>query len=63
MPLWQWWNSSGATIALPDALRGKARRVADRNTEPAAAVIDSQSVRRADHAQSLAGLGERQEGQ
>jgi transposase len=45
--LFQRWNATGATIALHDALRGQARRAAGRNTEPTAAVIDSQSVRAA----------------
>jgi transposase len=45
--LYQRWNASGATIALHDALRGQARRAAGRQTEPTAAVIDSQSVRAA----------------
>jgi transposase len=45
--LFQRWNATGVTIALHDALRGQARRAAGRNTEPTAAVIDSQSVRAA----------------
>ena len=45
--LYQRWNVTGVTIALHDALRGQARRAAGRNTEPTAAVIDSQSVRAA----------------
>lgn len=45
--LYQRWNASGATIALHDALRATARQAAGRNTEPTAAVIDSQSVRAA----------------
>jgi transposase len=45
--IYQRWNASGATIALHDALRGQARRAAGRDTEPTAAVIDSQSVRAA----------------
>jgi transposase len=45
--LFQRWNASGATIALHDALRAQVRRAAGRNTEPTAAVIDSQSVRAA----------------
>jgi transposase len=45
--IYQRWNNCGATIALHDALRGQARRAAGRNTEPTAAVIDSQSVRAA----------------
>jgi putative transposase len=45
--IYQRWNATGATIALHDALRGQARRAAGRNTEPTAAVIDSQSVRAA----------------
>jgi len=45
--LYQRWNATGATIALHDALRAAARRAAGRNTEPTAAVIDSQSVRAA----------------
>ena len=45
--LFQRWHATGATIALHDALRGQARRAAGRNTEPTAAVIDSQSVRAA----------------
>jgi len=45
--LWQRWNATGATIALHDQLRALARRAAGRSTEPAAAVIDSQSVRAA----------------
>jgi transposase len=45
--IYQRWNTTGATIALHDALRGQARRAAGRATEPTAAVIDSQSVRAA----------------
>ena len=45
--LFQRWNASGATLAVHDALRGLARQVAGRETEPTAAVIDSQSVRAA----------------
>jgi transposase len=45
--LYQRWNASGATIALHDALRAAVRLAAGRNTEPTAAVIDSQSVRAA----------------
>jgi len=45
--LFQRWNVTGVTIALHDALRGQARRAAGCNTEPTAAVIDSQSVRAA----------------
>ena len=41
------WNARGATIAIHDALRGQARQAAGRDTEPTAAVIDSQSVRAA----------------
>jgi transposase len=45
--IYQRWNASGATIALHDALRARAREAADRDAEPTAAVIDSQSVRAA----------------
>jgi transposase len=45
--LYQRWNRGGVTMALHDALRGLARRAAGRDTEPTAAVIDSQSVRAA----------------
>jgi transposase len=45
--LFQRWNVTGVTIALHDALHGQARRAAGCNTEPTAAVIDSQSVRAA----------------
>jgi transposase len=41
------WNASGATSMLHDRLREQARQAAGRNTEPTAAVIDSQSVRAA----------------
>ena len=41
------WNAAGATIALHDALRARARQAAGRKAEPTAAVIDSQSVRAA----------------
>jgi transposase len=39
------WNARGVTIAVHDVLRGQVRRAAGRDTEPTAAVIDSQSVR------------------
>ena len=45
--IYQRWNVTGATIALHDALRAVARLAAGRTAEPAAAVIDSQSVRAA----------------
>jgi transposase len=45
--VYQRWNTRGATLALHDALRARARRAAGRNAEPTAAVIDSQSVRAA----------------
>ena len=45
--LFQRWNTTGATIALHDALRAAARLAAGRAAEPTAAVIDSQSVRAA----------------
>src|SRR5215472_713609 len=45
--LFQRWHARGVTIALHDALRAAARRAAGRDTEPTAAVIDSQSVRAA----------------
>jgi transposase len=41
------WNASGVTIAVHDALRGRARQATDREAEPTAAVIGSQSVRAA----------------
>jgi transposase len=44
---YQRWNTTGATIALHDALRAAARQAAGRAAEPTAAVIDSQSVRAA----------------
>src|SRR5215469_9708000 len=45
--LYQRWNATGATLALHDLLRARAREVAGRAAEPTAAVIDSQSVRAA----------------
>jgi putative transposase len=42
------WQADGTTARIHDALRGQARRVAGRDREPTAAVIDSQSVRAAD---------------
>jgi len=45
--IYQRWNTTGATIALHDALRAAARQAAGRKAEPTAAVIDSQSVRAA----------------
>jgi transposase len=45
--IYQRWHVSGATLALHDALRARARQAAGRNSEPTAAVIDSQSVRAA----------------
>jgi transposase len=45
--LYQRWNTTGATIALHDALRAQARLAAGRKAEPTAAVIDSQPVRAA----------------
>jgi transposase len=45
--IYQRWNATGATLALHDALRAAARQAAGRDVEPAAAVIDSQSVRAA----------------
>jgi transposase len=45
--IYQRWNTTGATIALHDALRAAARVAAGRAAEPTAAVIDSQSVRAA----------------
>ena len=45
--LFQRWNATGATVALHDALRARAREAAGRYAEPTAAVIDSQSVRAA----------------
>jgi transposase len=44
---YQRWNATGVTIALHGALRAAARVAAGRHAEPAAAVIDSQSVRAA----------------
>ena len=45
--IYQRWNASGATIALHGSLRAAARKAAGRDVEPAAAVIDSPSVRAA----------------
>ncbi len=44
---YQRWNATGVTAAVHDALRTQARQAAGRDTEPTAAVIDSQSVRAA----------------
>jgi transposase len=44
---YQRWSAGGATIAVHDALRARAREAAGRDAEPTAAVIDSQSVRAA----------------
>jgi transposase len=44
---YQRWNATGVTVALHDGLRAAARKAAGRKAEPAAAVIDSQSVRAA----------------
>jgi transposase len=44
---YQRWNARGATAAVHDALRARARAAAGRGAEPTAAVIDSQSVRAA----------------
>ena len=42
------WQADGTTTAIHDALRAQARLAAGRDSEPTAAVIDSQSVRAAD---------------
>jgi putative transposase len=42
------WRDDGTLARLHDALRARVRAAAGRNTEPTAAVIDSQSVRAAD---------------
>ena len=42
------WRDDGTLAALHDALRAQVRAAAGRDPEPAAAVIDSQSVRAAD---------------
>ena len=42
------WRDDGTVTRLHDALRAQVRTAAGRNTEPTAAVIDSQSVRAAD---------------
>jgi transposase len=42
------WRDDGTVRQLHDALRAQVRAAAGRNTEPTAAVIDSQSVRAAD---------------
>ena len=42
------WRDDGTLARLHDALRAQVRAAAGRNTEPTAAVIDSQSVRAAD---------------
>jgi len=44
---YQRWNARGATTAVHEALRARARQTAGRDAEPTAAVIDSQSVRAA----------------
>ena len=41
------WNRCGATLAVHEAVRARARQAAGRDSEPTAAVIDSQSVRAA----------------
>jgi transposase len=42
------WRDDGTLTRLHDTLRAQVRAAAGRNTEPTAAVIDSQSVRAAD---------------
>jgi putative transposase len=42
------WRDDGTVTRLHDGLRAQVRTAAGRNTEPTAAVIDSQSVRAAD---------------
>jgi putative transposase len=42
------WRDDGTLVRLHDALRTQVRAAAGRNSEPTAAVIDSQSVRAAD---------------
>jgi putative transposase len=41
------WRDDGTLTRLHDALRAQVRTAAGRNTEPTAAVIDSQSIRAA----------------
>ncbi|MGW2050847.1 IS5 family transposase [Streptomyces sp. NPDC001858] len=43
-----WWHDDGAVERIHDALRGKVREADDRDVEPSAGLIDSQSVRTAD---------------
>jgi transposase len=42
------WRDDGTLARLHDVLRGQVRQAAGRDSEPTAAVIDSQSVRAAD---------------
>jgi putative transposase len=42
------WRDDGTLARMHDGLRARVRAAAGRNTEPAAAIIDSQSVRAAD---------------
>jgi transposase len=42
------WRDDGTLAAVHDALRARVRAAAGRDTEPTAAIIDSQSVRAAD---------------
>lgn len=39
------WEKEGLTEAIHDALRGKVRRAAGRDTEPTAAILDAQTVK------------------
>ncbi|MBF6047954.1 IS5 family transposase [Streptomyces sp. NRRL B-1677] len=43
-----WWHDDGTVERIHDALRGKVREADDRNPEPSAGLIDSQSVRTAE---------------
>ncbi|MFG3266337.1 IS5 family transposase [Streptomyces bobili] len=43
-----WWHDDGTVERIHDALRGKVREADDRDVEPSAGLIDSQSVRTAD---------------
>ncbi|MFE5402806.1 hypothetical protein ACFQ9Z_15780 [Streptomyces sp. NPDC056580] len=43
-----WWHDDGTVEKVADALRAKARQADGRIPEPAAALIDSLSVRSAD---------------
>ncbi|MBY8881097.1 HAD-IA family hydrolase [Actinacidiphila acidipaludis] len=42
---WRRWRDRGLTTELHDRLRDRARRAADRDTEPTAVIIDAQSVK------------------